>query len=263
MDALVPLSERPFDLTDDQHAVADMARSFGAERIAPHALDWDRTKHFPIEVMREAAALGMAAITVPEEHGGSGLGRLEQALIFEALAEACPTTAAFLSIHNMVTYIIAVEGDEAQREAWLPSLVSMDAVAAYCLTEPGSGSDAAAMRTRAVRDGGDYDVARAGWIGDYNDPQNFLFLYESDNDGFNYSRYKSEEYDALLDQAAAETDLNARAEILKQAERMLLDEVGVVPLFYYTSQSLVSPKLKGWEDNIQNVHPSRFMSIEE
>ena len=114
-----------------------------------------------------------------------------------------------------------------------------------------------------LRDGGDYDVARAGWIGDYNDPQNFLFLYESDNDGFNYSRYKSEEYDALLDQAAAETDLNARAEILKQAERMLLDEVGVVPLFYYTSQSLVSPKLKGWEDNIQNVHPSRFMSIEE
>ena len=114
-----------------------------------------------------------------------------------------------------------------------------------------------------LRDGADYDVARAGWIGDYNDPQNFLFLYESDNLGFNYSRYNNPEYDALMDEAAAETDLEARAEILKRAERMLLDEVGVVPLFYYTSQSLVSPKLKGWEDNIQNVHPSRFMSIEE
>ena len=114
-----------------------------------------------------------------------------------------------------------------------------------------------------LRDGADYDVARAGWIGDYNDPQNFLFLYESDNLGFNYSRYNNPEYDALLDQAAAETDLEARAEILRRAERMLLDEVGVIPIFYYTSQSLVSPKLKGWEDNIQNAHASRFMSIEE
>lgn len=114
-----------------------------------------------------------------------------------------------------------------------------------------------------LRDGADYDVARAGWIGDYNDPQNFLFLYESDNLGFNYSRYNSEEYDALMDEAAATTDLEARAEILRQAERMLLDEVGVVPIFYYTSKSLVSPKLTGWEDNIQNVHPTRFMSIKE
>ena len=114
-----------------------------------------------------------------------------------------------------------------------------------------------------LRDGADYDVARAGWIGDYNDPQNFLFLYESDNLGFNYSRYNNPEYDALLDEAAAETDLEARAEILKKAERMLLDEVGVIPLLYYTSQVLVSPKLKGWEDNIQNAHASRWMSIEE
>ena len=114
-----------------------------------------------------------------------------------------------------------------------------------------------------LRDGADFDVARAGWIGDYNDPQNFLFLYEADNLGFNYSRYGNPEYDALLDEAAAETDLAKRAEILQRAERMLLDDVGVIPLLYYTSQSLVSPKLKGWEDNIQNAHASRWMSIEE
>ena len=114
-----------------------------------------------------------------------------------------------------------------------------------------------------LRDGADYDVARAGWIGDYNDPENFLSLYKSDNLGFNYSRYNNPEYDALLDEAAATTDLDARADILKRAERMLMDDVGVIPIFYYTGQNLVSPKLKGWVDNIQNAHASRFMSIEE
>ena len=114
-----------------------------------------------------------------------------------------------------------------------------------------------------LRDGGDYDVARAGWIGDYNDPQNFLFLYESDNDGFNYSRFKNPEYDALMEQAETEQDLEARAAILAEAERLLLDQVGVVPLLYYASESLVSDRLKGWEDNIQNVHASRWMSLEE
>ena len=153
MDAMVELGARPFDISDDQRAVRDMAREFGAERIAPYALQWDAEKHFPLDVMREAAALGMAAITVPEEMGGAGLGRLEQALIFEALAEACPTTSAFLSIHNMVTYLIAANGNEAQHAEWMPRLVSMDAVAAYCLTEPGSGSDAAALKTKAVIDG--------------------------------------------------------------------------------------------------------------
>ncbi len=125
------------------------------------------------------------------------------------------------------------------------------------------GNSDTATHYALLRDGGDYDVARAGWIGDYNDPQNFLFLYESDNLGFNYSRYSSEEYDSLMDQAAAEIDLDARAELLAQAERLLLDEVGVVPLLYYTTNNLVSDDLKGWEDNIQNVHATRWMRIEE
>ena len=155
MDAMVELGSRPFDIGEEQRAVYEMARAFGADHIAPHALEWDAEKHFPLNVMREAAGLGMAAITVPEEQGGAGLGRLEQALIFEALAESCPTVSAFLSIHNMVAHVIAANGSEAQCDKWLPRLATMEAVAAYCLTEPGSGSDAAALKTRAVRDGDD------------------------------------------------------------------------------------------------------------
>ena len=156
MDAMVELGPRPFELSDDQLALRDMAEEFGRERIAPHALEWDATRYFPVDMMREAAALGMAAITVPEEQGGAGLGRLDQALIFEALAKACPTVSAFLSIHNMVTYLIAANASDAQAAEWLPRLVTMEAVASYCLTEPGSGSDAAALRTRAVREGDEY-----------------------------------------------------------------------------------------------------------
>lgn len=114
-----------------------------------------------------------------------------------------------------------------------------------------------------LRSDGDFDIARAGWIGDYSDPQNFLFLHESDNLGFNYSRWSNEEYDALMDEAAAETDLEKRAEILKQAETLLLEEVPVIPLMYYTANSLVSDKLEGWEDNVMNVHGTRWMSISE
>ena len=156
MDAMVEIGPRPFELTDDQTALFEMAEQFGAERIAPHALEWDEAKHFPIEVMREAAALGMAAMLVSEERGGAGLGRLDQALVHEALAKSCPTVSAFLSIHNMVAYLIEQNGNEAQLDEWMARLVTMDAVASYCLTEPGSGSDAAALRTRAVRDGDDY-----------------------------------------------------------------------------------------------------------
>ena len=114
-----------------------------------------------------------------------------------------------------------------------------------------------------LRQDGDFDMVRAGWIGDYSDPQNFLFLHESDNLGFNYSRWANEDYDALMDQAAQETDLEARAEILKQAETLLLEEVPVIPILYYAANSLVSPKLQGWEDNIMNVHGTRWMSISE
>ncbi|WP_292898397.1 peptide ABC transporter substrate-binding protein [Nitratireductor sp.] len=114
-----------------------------------------------------------------------------------------------------------------------------------------------------LRDQKDFDVARAGWIGDYSDPQNFLFLVESDNTGFNYAQYENPEYDALMDKAAAETDLVKRAEILREAEAMFMADMPYIPLLFYSSLSLVSPKLKGWEDNIQNVHGTRFMSISE
>ncbi|MGX7708198.1 isobutyryl-CoA dehydrogenase [Methylobacterium sp. Gmos1] len=145
-----------FTLPEDQVAIRDMARSFAAERIAPHALDWDERKHFPLDVLREAASLGMGGIYIAEEHGGSGLTRLDAALIFEALSLGCPTVAAFLSIHNMAAWMIDRFGSDAQRERFLPSLCRMDTVAAYCLTEPGSGSDAAALRTTARREGDHY-----------------------------------------------------------------------------------------------------------
>ena len=141
-----------FELSDDQSTIRDMATSFAAEAIAPHALDWDQTKHFPVETLRAAAALGLAGITTREDLGGSGLGRLDAVLIFEALAKGCPTVAAFLSIHNMCTSIVDTYGSPEQRRAWLPSLTSMATIASYCLTEPGSGSDAAALKTRAIRD---------------------------------------------------------------------------------------------------------------
>jgi len=145
-----------FALDEDQIAVREMARAFAAEKIAPHALRWDEEKHFPVDVMREAAGLGMGGIYIRDDVGGSGLGRLDAALIFEALATGCPTVSAFISIHNMASWMIDTFGTEAQRQAYLPKLCSMDMIASYCLTEPGAGSDAAALRTRAVRDGDDY-----------------------------------------------------------------------------------------------------------
>ncbi|MGY2050193.1 acyl-CoA dehydrogenase family protein [Methylobacterium sp. JK268] len=145
-----------FALPEDQIAIRDMARTFAAERIAPRALDWDAEKHFPVDVLREAGALGMGGIYVGEEHGGSGLTRLDAALIFEALATGCPTVSAFLSIHNMATWMIDRFGSDAQRARWLPDLCRAERLAAYCLTEPGSGSDAAALRTSARREGDTY-----------------------------------------------------------------------------------------------------------
>ncbi len=112
-----------------------------------------------------------------------------------------------------------------------------------------------------LRDRGDFDVARAGWIGDYSDPQNFLFMVESDNQGFNYARYNNPDYDALMDQAADTVDLDERAAILKQAEELFMQDLPFIPLMYYGSMSMVSPQLQGWEDNLQNVHATRWMSI--
>jgi alkylation response protein AidB-like acyl-CoA dehydrogenase len=145
-----------FALTDDQITIRDMAREFAAEKLAPHALEWDEKRHFPVDVIRATAALGMAGIYVREASGGTGLTRLDAALIFEALAEGCPTISAYLSIHNMVAWMIDRFGSDAQRAAFLPKLLSMENLGAYCLTEPGSGSDAAALKTKAVRDGDDY-----------------------------------------------------------------------------------------------------------
>jgi alkylation response protein AidB-like acyl-CoA dehydrogenase len=147
-----------FALSDEQRAIRDMAQNFAAARLADNALAWDQQKIFPVDVMREAAALGMGGIYVREDVGGSGMTRLDAALIFEALATGCPTVSAFISIHNMIGWMIDRFGSDAQRHAWLPKLCSMDHLGSYCLTEPGSGSDAAALSTRAVRDGDMYVV---------------------------------------------------------------------------------------------------------
>ena len=145
-----------FALSDEQRAIQEAARAFSDAELAPHAARWDEEKHFPVDVLRQAAALGLAAIYVREDVGGSGLGRVEAALVFEALARGCVSTAAFLSIHNMCGWMLDSYGSEALRRAWLPQLASMQTIASYCLTEPGSGSDAASLRTTARRDGGDY-----------------------------------------------------------------------------------------------------------
>jgi alkylation response protein AidB-like acyl-CoA dehydrogenase len=145
-----------FSLSEDQIAIREMAEAFSAEHVAPHAIAWDEAKHFPVDTLRAAAALGMAGIYVETEHGGSGLGRLDAVLIFEALAKGCPTIAAFLSIHNMCAWMVDTYGDADQRARWVPALASMDQISSYCLTEAASGSDAAALRTRAERDGDHY-----------------------------------------------------------------------------------------------------------
>ena len=150
-----------FSLTEDQLAIQEMASRFAADAIVPHAAGWDERHEFPRETIRAAAELGFAAIYVSEESGGIGLGRLEAALIFEALSYGCPTTSAFLSIHNMASWMIDQFGSAEVKARYLPGLVTMDLMASYCLTEPGSGSDAAALRTTARRDGDDYIVSGA------------------------------------------------------------------------------------------------------
>ena len=145
-----------FALNSDSLAIQEMARAFADEKIAPHALEWDQNRHFPVDVICQTAPLGIAAIYVREDIGGSALTRLDATLIFEALATGCPAVSAFISIHNMCSWMIDTFGSQAQRETFLPPLIRMDRLASYCLTEPGSGSDAAALRTRATRDGDHY-----------------------------------------------------------------------------------------------------------
>ncbi|WP_085904629.1 isobutyryl-CoA dehydrogenase [Kiloniella majae] len=145
-----------FELNEEQCAIQEMAQDFARDKIAPFALEWDEKEHFPVDVMREAAALGMGGIYVRDDVGGSGLGRLDAALIFEALSAGCPAVSAFISIHNMASWMIDRFGTEEQRQKWLPEMMTMDLIASYCLTEPSAGSDAAALKTKAVRDGDDF-----------------------------------------------------------------------------------------------------------
>ncbi|WP_294306251.1 acyl-CoA dehydrogenase family protein [uncultured Sphingomonas sp.] len=148
-----------FDLTDEQREIQELARRFTADRITPFAGEWDEKHIFPRDTIRQAAELGFAAIYVSEESGGIALGRLEAALIMEAMAYGCPSTSAFISIHNMASWMIDRFGDADVKGRYLPDLVTMERMASYCLTEPGSGSDAAALKTRAVRDGDHYVVS--------------------------------------------------------------------------------------------------------
>ncbi len=145
-----------FALSEDQRLIQETARAFAEEEMAPHAAEWDERKIFPKETLRKAAALGFAAIYVPEELGGTGLGRLDAALVIEQLARACPSTAAYISIHNMATWMIARFGPADLARRLVPDLAAMELFASYCLTEPNAGSDAASLRTRAERDGDHY-----------------------------------------------------------------------------------------------------------
>ncbi|MFO1124732.1 MAG: acyl-CoA dehydrogenase family protein [Methylocystis sp.] len=138
------------ELSAEHEAIREMARDFGRDRLAPFALDWDREHVFPVDTLRDAAALGMAGINVREASGGTGLTRFDGVLIFEALAMGCPAIAAYLSIHNMCATLIDAFGSERQINKWLPKLVKMELLSSYCLTESGSGSDAAALRTHAT-----------------------------------------------------------------------------------------------------------------
>ncbi|MEN2748155.1 acyl-CoA dehydrogenase family protein [Sphingomonas sp. T9W2] len=148
----------PFDLTDDQREIQELARRFTADAITPHAAEWDEKHIFPRDTIKQAAELGFAAIYVSEDSGGIGLGRMESALIMEAMAYGCPSTSAFISIHNMAAWMLDAFGSAELKARFLPDLVTMDKLASYCLTEPSSGSDAAALKTKAVKDGDDYIV---------------------------------------------------------------------------------------------------------
>lgn len=147
-----------FELNDDQRAIEDVARRFARERLAPFAAEWDEKETFPVETLREAASLGFAGIYVRSDVGGSEMSRLDAAIIMEELSSGCTSTAAFISIHNMASWMIDRYGSDEQRKRFLPKMTTMDRIASYCLTEPGAGSDAASLKTKAVKDGDHYVV---------------------------------------------------------------------------------------------------------
>src|ERR1700761_3938016 len=137
-----------FALNEDERAIEEVARRFARDRLAPFAAEWDETAHFPVDRLKEAAALGFAGIYVKSDVGGSEMSRLDAAIIMEELSAGCTSTAAFISIHNMASWMIDRFGNDEQRQRLLPKLVTMDKIASYCLTEPGSGSDAASLKTK-------------------------------------------------------------------------------------------------------------------
>src|SRR5712672_3468864 len=145
-----------FDLTEEQRAFQATARQFARDEMMPNAHDWDEGEVFPVSAMRQAAALGFGGVYVKDDVGGSALSRLDATIIFEELAQGCTSTAAYISIHNMAAWMIDAFGGQAQRQKFLPKLCTMAHFASYCLTEPDSGSDAASLKTKAVRDGDHY-----------------------------------------------------------------------------------------------------------
>jgi len=159
MDVAVDASGAQFELNADQRAIQEMAEAFATDRVAPNALEWDKKRYFPGDVVRETGQLGFGGIYVKDDVGGSALGRLDAVLIFEALSRACPAFSAYISIHNMAAWMIDTFGSDEQRQRFLPRITSMEWLASYALTEPSAGSDAAALKTRAIRgpgNGADY-----------------------------------------------------------------------------------------------------------
>jgi alkylation response protein AidB-like acyl-CoA dehydrogenase len=173
-----------FELTEDQLQIQEMARRFTADAITPFAAEWDEKYIFPRDTLREAAELGFGAIYVSEEGGGIGLGRLEAALIMEAMAYGCPSTSAFISIHNMASWMIDRFGSPEVKHKYLPSLITMERMGSYCLTEPGSGSDAASLKTRAVLDGDHYVVSgNKAFISGGGENDVYVALVRTSDDG--------------------------------------------------------------------------------
>jgi len=172
-----------FALSEEQQAIQDMARRFAADELAPHSAAWDEEKHFPLDVIKKSAALGLAGIYTSEDVGGSGLGRLDAVLIFEALSQGCTSTAAFISIHNMCTWMIDRFGSEDLRRKYCPKLASMDLIASYCLTEPGAGSDAAALTTKAVKEGDQYVNGSKAFISGAGVSDLYIVMVRTGGDG--------------------------------------------------------------------------------
>ncbi len=173
-----------FALTEDQLVIQDMARKFTADAITPFAAKWDEEHHYPTDVWKAAGELGFGAIYVSEDSGGTGLGRLEAALIMEAMAYGCPATSAYISIHNMAAWMIDRFGSAELKARFLPAMIGMDRIGSYCLTEPGSGSDAAALTTSARRDGDEYVLNGTKQFisgGGYNDI--YVVMVRTSDDG--------------------------------------------------------------------------------